>query len=160
MNGKLAHLRSVRAENLDVAVTLIDALPAPLPAAEYLASFVRAQRCAPFRRPKLELVFEIVSTVAGDPVPKGTHASLWCPLGRNGTIRPSSKWARTWSLIACRSLRRGERMSTGILRGKLLRVAVRTVTTDHSGRDLPAPLGYSVIDRIVAVAVGGSGRPS
>jgi hypothetical protein len=145
----------------DVAVALDGEAPPLVAAGEYLGVFVAGRRCTVFatKRPALELLFELVSTAADASVPEGTRLSMWCRLGAGGRIPASSKWARTWKLVAGRRPSRGERrMTTSILRGKLLRLAVRTVATDTLQHEL-APINcYSVVDRVIAVETGG-GRP-
>ena len=152
------HLRAVPSADPDIELTLTNALPAPLPATDYLGTLVKVRRGTPFKRPALELVFEIVADVAGNPVPEGTRVSLWLALGTNGRVRPSSKFARTWELVAGRRAHWKQPMTTGIFRGKMLRLRLRTVTTDHQQRELPLLLRYSIVDAVVGVETGGGHR--
>jgi hypothetical protein len=50
-------------------------------------------------------------------------------------------------------------MTTAVLRGKLLRLVVRTVTTDAGQRALHPISHYSVVDRVLSVEAGASPRP-
>ena len=120
---------------------------------------VASRRRGTYGRSNLVVTFELVSTAAGLAVPRGTRLSMWCRLGPGGHIPSKSKWARMWCLVAGRRPTRSERrMTTAILRGKLLRVAVRTVIVDDQQRPLAPVNQYSIIDHILAVETGG-GRP-
>lgn len=155
------HLRAVPPgadPDLDVAITLDGDAPPLVAAGDYLGVFIAGRRCTVFatKRPALELTFELVSTAAGVAMPEGTRLSLWCRLGPGGRIPASSKWARTWKLVAGRRPSRGERrMTTAVLRDKLLRLAVRTVATDTLQHGLAPINQYSVIDQVLAVETGG-----
>ena len=158
------HLHAVpasAADEADVTLILTGIPPVLVNPGEYAAVFVTVHKHALFakKRPALELIFELVTDPAGNAIPEETRLSMWCRLGPNGGIPPSSKWARTWELVAGRRLRHGERHTSGILREKMLRVLVRTVTKDTLQQDLAAVSRYSVIDRVLRVETGGVPSP-
>jgi hypothetical protein len=62
----------------------------------------------------------------------------------------SSKFARTWMLLAGRRPRRGERMTSALFEHKRVLGSVRTVVHDHNGRPLPEWMQYSVCQDLVA----------
>ena len=144
----------------DVSVTLTgEAAPPLIAAGLYLGIFIAARRCTVFARPAIALTFELVSDLHGKSFAEGTRLSMWCRLGRDGRVPACSKFARTWQLVAGRRARRNERMTTGILRAKLLRLSVRVVVTDAQHQAMDVSSHYSVVDRVMAVESGGGRRP-
>jgi hypothetical protein len=156
------HLRAVPppAPDDDEVGIELDGEEAPLLAeGEYLGTYISNRTRHVFgERKVLEVDFEIVYTGAGHAVPEGTCLTMYCRLPR-GRIKPSSKWARCWKLVAGRRLDRGERMRPSILRDKLLRLAVITVRTSSQQRALQPINYYSKVDHVIAVETGGPGQP-
>jgi hypothetical protein len=155
------HLRAVPppAPDDDEVGIELDGEEAPLLAeGEYLGTYISNRTRHVFgERKVLEVVFELVYTAAGDAVPEDTCLTMYCRLPR-GRIKPSSKWARCWKLVAGRRLHRGERMRPSILRNKL-RLAVITVRTSSQQRALEPVNYYSKVDHVIAVETGGPAQP-
>lgn len=123
-------------------------LPAPLPLipqGEYVAISRNAEVLVMFKRRLLGVGFEI----HGGPY-DGTRLPWYCPLPKKGR-RPSqsSYFLRAWQMVKGRDLHRGERPSKDDFVGKMFRVRVATVTTDHHKDPLPDSAKYSKIAKLL-----------
>jgi len=126
----------------------VGAMPQPrplVPEGDYTVITRSGRVLSIFKSRRLELECEIrVGEHAGKRLP------WYCalpPVGRRPS--QSSYFYRGYVLIRGRELTRGERASTALFVGKILRVHVVTVTTDHHKDPLPALARYSKISRLL-----------
>jgi len=139
-------------EAKDLEFVLERELPPLIPALEYPAVFVKAERPRPFGRPEVVLWFKILpAATATDELTAGVELPYHCPAQPNGRFAPSSNYARAWQIAAGRRPTRKDRLSVAVFRHRLLRVKVRTVIVDNRRRPLAESTYYSVIDRLVGV---------
>jgi hypothetical protein len=137
----------------DVVLRLEGEPPVLVAPGEYVAIFCRARRRRLYRRLVLEMVFELLEDSQGNPLPAGLRVPMFCNLDDAGQVRRGSKFAQSWMLVSgCRP--RGERMTTGIFKGRLVRVVVRTVERDQAQRSRTDLDCYSVINHLVACGSG------
>src|SRR6266852_5430675 len=105
-------------------------LPTPWPLileGEYCAVSVDATALTVFKRRVLQVVFEIHGGQFD-----GTQMPWYASLPPRGGRPPrSSYFYRAWLMVMGRDLKRGERANAEVLVGKMFRVRVQTVTTDH-----------------------------
>jgi len=127
----------------------LGALPPPLPRipeGEYVAISRSADVINVFARRVLEMEWEI----EGGPYAR-TRLRGWMPIPAKGK-RPSrsSHIYRLHQLVhQDRPLKRGERISLSAFVGKMFRVVVVTVMSDHHKRPLAEGLKYSRVSHVV-----------
>jgi|CXWL01.1.fsa_nt_gi hypothetical protein len=119
------------------------------------AGMVRAERGNVAGRPKIFLIFKIVT--AGPSF--GVELFMSCTVATNGRWARSSKFLMAWMIAAGTEPPRRDRLSTRIFEGKLFRVRVRTVKRTWQNALLPPHLQYSIIDCLLEVVAGGSTAP-
>lgn len=136
----------------------VDASPPLIEEGTFDAVFVRAESARVFNTNKLFLHFRIVT-------PGKAHGTVLYRAYRakGATVGPRSphsiRIAKRGELLLtlCRLFGRNvrpDRVSLKCLRGLVLQVTVRTVTSDYRQRPLPPQLFYSVIGDVVGIAAG------
>lgn len=113
------------------------------------------QRARGFQRHVAHLRFAILS--------EGVEIPLFLNLGdlsHQRRLRPRrssqrSKFFRAWVIAAGRTPSPGEELAVAIFMHKTFTVRVRTVTRDSEQDDLPAPMHYSVVDKILSLQDAG-----
>lgn len=130
-----------------------------VPEGEYLAAFLYHETAITFTVPKVYLHFRLVSFGPHFETPLIAAFNARGIVGRprkNGRFklgRRSRLYLTMCHLLEGRGVR-PDRISLRPLRRLLLKVSVRTVTTDYRQRPLPAIERYSVIDDILSVEEG------
>jgi hypothetical protein len=129
-------------------------LPPKIPEGVYEGVFVRYEMAVVFKCPKIFIYFRVTELgqyhglelfrayrVTTQPRP-GKSAKL--------ILKPRSELLRMIQRLSGEKVRR-DRASLSRLRGKVLRLKVRTVTKDYRQRDLPEFDQYSVIEDITCI---------
>jgi hypothetical protein len=152
----MAHAQRIREVELDDGI--VEGAQHPLvPEGEYVARYVRHETAMAFKTPKLFLHFELIG-----PCHEGTNLFIAYRVkrlvgqpGKNGRFAVARRNELYLQLarLADRRLRL-DRISLRALRQCLLRVRVRTVTTDYRQRPLPEALRYSVIAELLGIEAG------
>ena len=84
----------------------------------------------------------------------GQRLDIWIPYP-SGKAGKASKYYRWWSVLNGGPPSRRDRMSLRIFEGALVRVRLKTSTTDYRGRLKPEAMWETVIEDIVALEVPG-----
>jgi hypothetical protein len=130
------------------AVFVLEGEPRTLvPPGLYQAAMVRHESVIRFGRHVLIIWFEVVA-------PDRVRIPMYFAMV-NGKFRAGSKFSTLWARLTGRRPRRGERMTTGVLRDRLVTIKTRTVTEDDRQRAHSALATYSVVEEIVSIDVGG-----
>lgn len=136
--------------------TLVDA-PAQIPPGEYSAAYLGHKTVYFARQPKVIVFFRIgAGEYAGTKIERWyrVHALHGKPR-KNGRIKLKHSQELFRQFVRCTGGReRPDRLSLQRLSGCMLRVSVRTVTTDSKQRKLPEALQYSVVDEMLAIEAG------
>ena len=156
MNRRPRHLRAIPSSPVAPAVELVlGGEPLQLvPERQFSVTFVRAERRWHFQRLNVWLWFRVLALDPADAPYDGIDLPLVCAT-KEGRLGQLSKFARLWARVAGRRPLKGERLSTGILAGKLFTIRTRTVRTDHEQRPHGALGEYSVIADVSSIDVGG-----
>jgi hypothetical protein len=126
-----------------------------LPPRDYPAVVARHEIQTQFGRRTLVVWFKVVAVDTADARYDRVHVPMYFPMMKR-TFSAGSKFAVLWARLSGRRPRKGERMSTAVLRNRLLTIRTRTVTEDHRQRPHGALTAYSVVDEIVSIDAGGS----
>ena len=131
---------------------------ATIPEGEYKAVFTHHETAFVFKTAKVFVWFKLI-----DPGPHFGKLIYKAFRARNLKAKPAKNGGFVLNarsdlcLMLCRVLdlkMRPDRISTSSLKGKVLRVSVRTVTHDYKQRAIPEPLRYSVLSEILAAETG------
>ena len=127
-------------------------LPPKIPEGSYEGVFVRSELAVVFKCLKLFVYFRIteLGEYHGMEFYRAYRVHPGSKSGKSPkyVLKPRSELLRTIRRISGEKIRR-DRASLSALRGKILRLKVRTVIKDYRQRDLPEHDQYSVIEDIV-----------
>ena len=127
-------------------------LPPKIPEGSYEGVFVRSELAVIFKCLKLFVYFRIteLGEYHGMEFYRAYRVHPGSKSGKSSkyVLKPRSELLRTIRRISGEKIRR-DRASLSALRGKILRLKVRTVIKDYRQRDLPEHDQYSVIEDIV-----------
>jgi hypothetical protein len=117
---------------------------------EYDVQFVKSETFREHRKDKLYVWFEII-----EGPNRGTRLfrayNLYQPLVRGSNLY------KDLTLLYGQRLRKNTRLSLKLFRGKILRIAVRTVKLSRKQTPLSEAQQYSVVDRITGIVAGSNG---
>jgi hypothetical protein len=126
-----------------------------VPPGDYSAVMVRHEIQEKFRRKTLVLWLRVVALDGANASYDRALVPMYFPM-TTGSFSAGSKFATLWARLTGRRPQKGERMTTAVLLGRLLRVRTRTVTHDHRQRPHGVLTTYAVVDDILSVEVGES----
>ncbi len=154
---RLAHAAPVDTPAEECEVDYGRACPT-IPVGVYQAVFTHYETAMVFRTPKAFLWFRIIEPgpYFGLVIyrPYRLKALKGNPR-KNGGVLLGGNAELTRMLVRVLHIKvRLKRLSPHALAGKVLRIKVRTVTTDYKQRDIPEPLRYSVVDDVVGCETG------
>ena len=126
-------------------------LPPKIPEGVYQGVFVRQEMAVVFKCPKIFVYFRITELGQhhGVELFRAYRVNTQPRPGKSPKLilKPRSELLRMIQRLSGEKVRR-DRASLSTLRGKLLKITVRTVTKDYRQRDLPEYDQYSVIEDI------------
>ena len=129
-------------------------LPPKIPEGVYEGVFVRQEMAVVFKCPKIFIYFRITELghYHGIELFRAYRVNAKSKPGKSPkmTLKPRSELLRMIQRVSGDKIRR-DRASLSVLRGKILRLKVRTVTKDYRQRDLPEFDHYSVIEDITCI---------
>jgi hypothetical protein len=129
-------------------------LPPKIPEGVYEGVFVRQEMAVVFKCPKIFVYFRIteLGQYHGFELFRAYRVNAKSKPGKTPqmTLKPRSELLRMIQHVSGEKIRR-DRASLSVLRGKILRLKVRTVTKDYRQRDLPEFDHYSVIEDITCI---------
>lgn len=129
-------------------------LPPKIPEGVYEGVFVRHEMAVVFKCPKIFLYFRIteLGPYHGVELFRAYRLNDHSRPGKSPKLilKPRSELLRMIQHVSGEKVRR-DRASLSVLRGKILRLKVRTVNKDYRQRNLPEFDQYSVIEEITCV---------
>jgi hypothetical protein len=153
-NTQTSPPKQARAKVIDQDLGQVGNIPVLVPDADYQMGFVRVERGHVMNRERWFLYFRIITP--GNYF--GTEMFLACPCPANGKFGLSSKLVAAATVALGQRPKRRDRLNTRIFAGKVFSARTRTVTRDHKDRPRPPVDHYSVIDELLALEAGATGR--